>query len=269
MIFKNLKPPYMLKPLITSGLTNELYLLNNQYFLKKSKAIDQPFLNFSNQVAVIKLIQWKKFTLPIIETKIEKGQLLTLMPYYHDLITLTEQPIYEELLMQLANLVKQLHQFSIDDNLNIITWNPIKQLNLYCSLIDIPTSLVKIKNDLSTWLNHYQPQTLVLCHNDLTLNNFVKNHHHWYLIDWDFATWNDPLFDIASFASESLTNENDLETWFKCFTLNQAEIAIVKQWMLYQDFIWYHWAQYLYQQTKQKIYQTISEMKWQSLAQYH
>lgn len=269
MKFKTIKSVFQCESLITKGLTNDLFLVNQQYFLKQSKNINQPFLNTENQIKVVQLVQWQKFTLPIIEINMQDNKLLTLMPYYHDLTTLVEQPIYEEILTILSNLVKQLHKIKYNNSLNIIVWNSLENLKSYCELFRSEVDLTKVKTSVTNWLTTYQPERLVLSHNDLSINNFVKTNNHWYIIDWDFACWNDPLFDIASFASETLINDNDINFWFTCFNLNNEQITIVKQWMVYQDLIWYYWSCYLYKQTKISVYQEISNSKLQKLLIYN
>lgn len=57
MKFKTIKTALQCEPLITMGLTNDLFLINQQYFLKQSKNIKQPFLNSENQIKVGQLIQ--------------------------------------------------------------------------------------------------------------------------------------------------------------------------------------------------------------------
>lgn len=57
MKFKTIKSVFRCEPLITKGLTNDLFLINQQYFLKQSKSINQPFLNKENQIKVVQLVQ--------------------------------------------------------------------------------------------------------------------------------------------------------------------------------------------------------------------
>lgn len=52
-----------------------------------------------------------------------------------------------------------------------------------------------------------QPTELVLCHNDLNSGNLVFLNQKLYLIDFEYAMLNDKFFDIASFASETLTTK--------------------------------------------------------------
>ncbi|MDQ7982830.1 MAG: phosphotransferase [Spiroplasma sp.] len=266
MKFKQVELPYNFAVSKTQGLTNDLLILNDKYFVKRSKDISKKFLDWNNQINVINLVQNKKFTLPILEAMIDDNKLWILMPYYENLISLANKTIDQATLKALAKLVQELHQVKIT-NPKIKIWDPIKQLKLYCNLIQPEQNLEKIKNQLINWLKTYQPKKIVLAHNDLVIDNFVYLNQKWYLIDWDFATLNDCLFDIASFASETLTKVGDINYWYQLFNLSEAEITIINKWIKYQNLIWYCWAQYLYQETNNKIYQMIGKTKLANLFQ--
>lgn len=269
MKFTKVDLPYHFEENQIQGLTNDLLILNQKYFVKRSKTITKTFISWENQLNVINLIKNQTFTLPILEAKIETEKLWVLMPYYQNLTTLASHKIDPHILEQLANLIKELHAIKIDNN-KIITWNPLKQLNLYCNLIK-PESNVKnkvndIKKELESWLKSYQPEKIVLSHNDLIVNNFVNDGKRWYLIDWDFATLNDQLFDIASFVSETLTDKTNIKYWYQLFKISQEELKIVNHWIKYQNLIWYYWALFLFQKTTNPIYQRIANEKMKMLS---
>ncbi|MGL5268767.1 MAG: phosphotransferase [Spiroplasma sp.] len=262
MKFNSIELPYHFENSKEQGLTNDLFILNNDFFVKCSKPLTKAFLDWENEINVIALIKTQPFTLPILETQIFEDKLWILMPYYQNLSTLADHKINQEILQQLAKLVKYLHTTKIKPKNKIKKWEPLAQLNLYCNLVQINTNnLGAIKNELEIWLKSYQPEKIVLSHNDLVINNFVFHQEKWYLIDWDFATLNDPLFDIASFASETLKTDQDINYWYQLFQLSQKDLTIVNYWIKYQNLIWYHWAIFLYQKTKNKIYHTIAEAK--------
>lgn len=264
MKFTKVKLPYHFKKNKEQGLTNELLILNNKYFVKKSQKITKRFLNWENQLNVINLIKNKNFTLAILEAKIDNENLWVLMPYYQNLMTLSDYQINQEILQQLALLVKELHATKISKS-KIIQWQPLAQLNLYCNLVSVTANVKnkidEIKKELISWLQNYQPEKNVLVHNDLIADNFVNYENKWYLIDWDFATLNDSLFDVASFVSETLKNENDIKYWYQLFELSEKELIIVNYWIKYQNLIWYHWSLFMYQETNNKTYQIIANEK--------
>lgn len=263
MKFNSVELPYIFENTTKEqGLTNDLFILNELFFVKRSKPLTKVFLDWENQINVISLIKSQPFTLPILETQISEEKLWILMPYYKNLTTLSKKKINQEILQELANLVKQLHAIKINSENKIKVWNPIEQLNLYCNLIQIDNiDIATIKKELETWLTSYQPEKNVLSHNDLIVDNFVCIKDKWYLIDWDFATINDWLFDIASFVSETLKNPQDINYWYQLFQLSQNDLITINYWIKYQNLIWYHWAMFLFQQTKNKTYQIIAEEK--------
>lgn len=262
MKFTMVELPYNFKSINEQGLTNDLFILNDIFFVKRSKNWSKAFLNWENQLNIINLIRNKPFTLPILEAKITEEKLWVLMPYYQNLSTLSNHEINQKTLQQLALLVQQLHEIEVKDIDKIIKWDALKQLNLYYNLISNDNeTIVSIKKELESWFNSYHPKNLVLSHNDLIINNFVCYQKEWYLIDWDFATLNDKLFDIASFASETLKKEEDINYWYQLFQLSENDLTIINYWIKYQNFIWYHWAMFLYQKTKDKIYQIIAQEK--------
>ena len=60
--------------------------------------------------------------------------------------------------------------------------------------------LVAISDELETEVG---PIDLVFGHNDLLPGNFIDDGHRVWLIDWDYAGWNSPLFDLANLASNA------------------------------------------------------------------
>jgi thiamine kinase-like enzyme len=56
------------------------------------------------------------------------------------------------------------------------------------------------------------PIDVAFCHNDLLAANFIDAGERLWLIDWDYAGFNSPLFDLANLCSNSDVAEAD-EAW--------------------------------------------------------
>ncbi len=69
--------------------------------------------------------------------------------------------------------------------------------------------LVEIGNRLE---NHASPFDMVYGHNDLLAANFLDDGDRLWLIDWDYAGFNSPLFDLGGLASNNELNAGQ-ETW--------------------------------------------------------
>jgi thiamine kinase-like enzyme len=63
------------------------------------------------------------------------------------------------------------------------------------------------------------PIDLVFGHNDLLAANFIDDGKRLWLVDWDYAGWNTPLFDLGGLSSnngfETADNEAMLEDYFE------------------------------------------------------
>jgi thiamine kinase-like enzyme len=55
------------------------------------------------------------------------------------------------------------------------------------------------------------PIDLVFGHNDLLAANLIDDGDRLWLVDWDYAGWNSPLFDLGGLASNSELPEPDRE----------------------------------------------------------
>jgi len=64
--------------------------------------------------------------------------------------------------------------------------------------------LMKISDQLEAAVGAIQP---ALCHNDLLAANFIDDGDRIWIIDWEHAGFNTPLFDLANISSNSLFPE--------------------------------------------------------------
>ncbi|WP_119300808.1 phosphotransferase [Dongia deserti] len=82
-------------------------------------------------------------------------------------------------------------------------------------LADVPY-LLRMAQDLEQAVG---PVEIVFGHNDLLPTNFLDDGKRLWLIDWDYAGFNSPLFDLANLASNNEVAEPDerwlLETYFE------------------------------------------------------
>lgn len=86
---------------------------------------------------------------------------------------------------------------------------------------------------------------LTLCHNDPLCENFVKGSDRMYLIDWEYAGMNDPMWDIADFIIEAKLSPDEEEVfcnyYFGGSIDNQMKRRILINKILL-DFLWSLWG---------------------------
>lgn len=73
-----------------------------------------------------------------------------------------------------------------------------------CRSASLLPGLMKIAGQLETAVGAIEP---ALCHNDLLAANFIDDGARIWIIDWEHAGFNTPLFDLANIASNSVFPE--------------------------------------------------------------
>lgn len=108
----------------------------------------------------------------------------------------------------------------------------------YYKVKDKVYSLKKIMNELDV---SYTP-----CHNDTIAENFIKDSEDkMYLIDWEYAGMNDPMWDIAAHSLENNFSEDEEELFLKIYFEGNVEEKYKKRILInkiYQDFLWSIWT---------------------------
>ena len=93
--------------------------------------------------------------------------------------------------------------------------------------------------------------TIDLCygHNDLLSGNFIEDNQRLWLVDWDYAGFNSPLFDLANIASNNefaeglerelleMYFENDVsdDLWKQYFAMKCASLLRESMWSMVSE----------------------------------
>ena len=101
---------------------------------------------------------------------------------------------------------------------NTLAPNDYQPLNRLAYFENKALSYTREKNEyrylrdfFSSQYNHLANLPKVLCHNDAQKSNIIAgNDGKYYLIDFEFAGNNDPLYDIATFANNSIEEGEEL-----------------------------------------------------------
>lgn len=106
----------------------------------------------------------------------------------------------------------------------------------------------KTKDTVIDLYRHFlhEKSTLVPCHNDPVPENFLKDMRgRMYLIDWEYAGMNDPLWDLGDFSLESsLSKEEEihfLQLYFEQDIPEDVPLKILL-YKICQDFLWSLWT---------------------------
>lgn len=244
------------------GLTNVNYIieiLKEKYILRFPKNDVKHLFNPKNEKKVIQAIKNQSYTLPVHYYK--DG--IQIVKYEPDLKTF-ENINKSSKIKDVANLMKKFHGSNITVDFD---FDPLKQIELYKSQIkNLPIKLEEFSDVFDQIKTHrFKP---VLCHNDWVDGNICFINDKTYLIDFEYAGNNDPLFDIMSFLTENDLSNVQRVNFLELMFPDGISDKDYKTLMMYRDInniLWLLWAQMMYEFRLEPIYLEIVEIKYRQL----
>jgi aminoglycoside phosphotransferase (APT) family kinase protein len=105
-------------------------------------------------------------------------------------------------LLRLAQQVKTLHELPIQADLRSIDADTVvsEYLAIPRSSVTSPVSRSAVEAAVAQSKSRRRSARPVFCHNDLHQRNVLDSGRLWF-IDWEYAGWGDPLFELAGIAS--------------------------------------------------------------------
>lgn len=253
------------------GLTNDNYILDNKFLLRKSSPQTIFFIQRANEIAILELIKDKKINVPIVHHFFDKdSNFIYISRFFTGAKNFAQLPQNETNLKQVANLIKKLHQVDyqnssikrLDMKQNLI--NHIKLSGYANDDAELNNLIKKIKMFLKEF--DWNGET-VLSHNDPLKENFlIDSQNNWYLIDYEYCSLNTPYYDVAVFASASgLVKERKLwKFWLKLFNLEgKQEERKLLFFVLYRDVLGHFWARCMNLHGPKSTYQQLMAKKLQ------
>lgn len=157
----------------------------------------------------------------------------------------------EDNMKMTTSLLRQLHQ---SDEVMANHFNVFEKISEYELLVleangSFYDGYDLVKQQLMELKEMYMGMGVELtpCHNDLVPENFVKSGEDtMYLIDWEYAGMNDPMWDIAAHSLECEFSEEDEELFLRYYFGRREQSDDIRQRILmnkiFQDFLWAIWT---------------------------
>lgn len=140
-----------------------------------------------------------------------------------------------------ANTLKKVHSLPKLKH----DYNPLERLSKYESITSfVDTEYLKLKEK---WMNIYETVLSIVelkcCHGDSQTSNFVLDGSTLYLMDWEFAGNNDPIYDIACFGNVNFDQALELiNVYFDEVTNDHYQRLFA--WRMFQCLQWHNVAKY-------------------------
>ena len=191
---------------LDGGITNENFLVeehNKKYVVRLGNDIPEHLVSRSNELIVSKAAS----NAGISPKVIYHSHGILVLDYIKS-ITLSSEGVRKNI-KSIIPLIKKIH-YEIPKNLygqSVIFWvfhvirNYVKFLNDNKSLhIKILSDLISKSESLE---KNSSPYEIVFGHNDLLPANFLDDGSKIWIIDWEYAGFNTPLFDLGGLSSNN------------------------------------------------------------------
>ena len=216
---------------IKGGITNQNFLVTDgskKYFVRIGKNIPEHLIFRKNEIAVSKAASLAGIAPKFVHA--EEG--IIIFEYIES--TTYDSDLVIKNIDKIIKVIKNIHEkipnylsgspplfwvfHVIKHYSNFLKNNKSPYLGLLDDFIDKSAKMNKIAS----------PYDIVFCHNDFLAANFIENESKIWVVDWEYAGFNTPLFDLGGIASNNgFTYEQEihlLENYYEN-KINDAFVA--------------------------------------------
>lgn len=241
---------------LENGLTNDNYYfeINDQSYVIRMPGLHRP--NNDYEYEILKQIEPLEISTETVYFK--DGVLIT---KYLKENTTYKQCNYEDKIELVGQTMRKLH----DSNIKVDHDFDINKLfnQYYYHAKDIADKQVEKYHYLLREVASFNNKK-VLCHNDFVDGNMLFANNKMYLIDYEYAGNNDPLFDVMSFLTENnIYDENLRRRFYQQYfdNIDQKALDQLKTYEKLENMLWYYWAMMMFKHKKETIYKQIAQDK--------
>ena len=247
--------------IISTGVSNFNYLINNKYVLKCSYDMDFFTLNKNKVDFQNKFYDLEDLTIQIIDVDYQKGYSLSKYLSNYKMIDTSSINYY-----QIIKLIDTMKKYKSIKDHNLETFNYNQVLNKYRLMIQPKDRLYFKEIEESKLLK----SELEISHLDLVDNNILfDKDNHIKIIDFEMVCLSFKNFDLVSLLSENNFDENINQAIIHLYFENDIskENEFLSNYSTYcsiLDLLWYTWAKARSINCpicKKEIYNKIAETK--------
>ena len=231
------------------GMTNQNYLVktsSNQYIVKFFGKGTDKLIDRQNEKFNLELLKDLKLDVENYLFDIEAG--IKVNQYIENAETLDSATIKTKF-DKIAPILQTIHASGKELKGEFA---PFEEIKKYESLIQgeisypnyeaVRKSVLSLKNELEKIGIDKKS-----CHIDLVPENFIEAPDgHLYLIDWEYSSMNDPMWDLAALFLESEFTTDEEDSFLSYYESEQTPVSRekIRIYKILQDIIWSLWTIY-------------------------
>ena len=231
------------------GMTNQNYLVktsSNQYIVKFFGKGTDKLIDRQNEKYNLELLKDLKLDVENYLFDIEAG--IKVNQYIENAETL-DSTIIKTKFEKIAPILQTIHASGKELKGEFA---PFEEIKKYESLIQgeisypnyeaVRKSVISLKDQLEEIGIEKKS-----CHSDVVPENFIEAPDgHLYLIDWEYSSMNDPMWDLAALFLESEFTPEEEEEFLAYYESEQTPVSRekIRIYKILQDIIWSLWTIY-------------------------
>ena len=231
------------------GMTNQNYLdktTNKQYIVKFFGKGTEKLINRQDEKYNLELLKDLDLDVKNYLFDIESG--IKVNEYIEDALTL-DSTLIKTKLDKIAPILQTIHASGKDLKGE---FEPFKEIKKYESLIEgsIPyPNYEEVRKKVFSLEKRLKNLGIDKrsCHIDLVPENFIESPEgRLYLIDWEYSSMNDPMWDLAALFLESDFTNQEEESFLSYYESSKTPVSREKIsiYKILQDIIWSLWTVY-------------------------
>ena len=232
---------------ITGGITNQNFLVTDgqkKYFVRIGEDIFEHLVIRKNEI-----IASQAASLANIAPKLIYSSKGVIVFEYIKSVTYNSELVIKNL-DKIIKIIKNIHieipKFIIGDPPLFWVFHVVRHYSNFLRKNNSPyfkkLDELIIKSDQLNKIA--SPYEIVFCHNDFLPANFIENENKVWVVDWEYAGFNTPLFDLGGLASNNeFSNEQEiylLENYFdqKISAEKMSKYLAIKCASLLRETLW-------------------------------
>ena len=231
------------------GMTNQNYLVqtsSNRYIVKFFGKGTEKLIDRQNEKFNLELLKDLKLDVENYLFDIEAG--IKVNQYIENADTLNS-PTIKTKFENIAPILQTIHASGKELKGEFA---PFEEIKKYESLIqgeisypnydEVRKNVFALENELATIGVDRKS-----CHIDLVPENFIEAPDgHLYLIDWEYSSMNDPMWDLAALFLESEFTPDEEDSFLSYYESEQTPVSRekIRIYKILQDIIWSLWTIY-------------------------
>ena len=236
---------------IKSGPVSEISICNFDN-IKAILRVDYPCarkinVDRENEIFILSQLKILDFSPEVLFSDLSSGILV--WRYIEGIEFSLDEDSNKVFLKTLGTELKKIHEIDLPKSKKKYFSNDI---NFYRNLLnEVPENIILHRGfDLYDKLNN--SNNYVFSHNDLNKTNLLWRDGLFFL-DWEYSSFNNPFFDIASISNAYNLSKVDRAILWKAYTNNEYSAlndTNLREWMLFCHYLEYMWSLSLIQNGK-------------------